>query len=418
MFTMESLLRNNEYWDVAYERLISKRTLSKKERHTLTEAYTNERDSIIERIIHGEYKWSIPKKLEISKHESNKKRVVYVYEIGDRLVLGVMYRVFSECYKERISDNCYSYKTGVGANKAVSIIKEYRPESNKYGVKLDIHAYFNSVSDYRIQEMIDEMFDDGDNLGVKKCINELMTDKRCIYNGKETCENKGLIPGNPLASFFANYCLRECDEYFDLTESMYARYSDDIILVCNTQDEIDKGISIIKQCVSEYGLEINKDKYQYFGPGDEITFLGLKIMKNGKIDMSDHLKTKVKKQIHRWCRKGRLEIEIDKKDFMKVATRINNRLNNKNFKCYIRDEALFGWCHYIFRYITTDESLKEIDQYTKDTLRAMKTGCHNKANINAISEDEFRSMNWVSLVQLYHIYKKDFEYYCEVISII
>jgi hypothetical protein len=94
------------------------------------------------------------------------------------------------------------------------------------------------------------------------------------------------------------------------------------------------------------------------------------------------------------------------------------RLNHKNFKCYIKNEATFGWCHYAFRYITTTESLKEIDLYCKDTLRAMKTGKHNKANYKALSEQDFRDIGWVSLVQLYHLYKKDFDYYCEVIELI
>ena len=72
---------------------------------------------------------------------------------------------------------------------------------------------------------------------------------------------------------------------------------------------------------------------------------------------------------------------------------------------------------YAFRYINTDKSLKEIDLYTKDTLRAMKTGKHNKANYKALSEEDFKQMNWVSLVQLFHLYKRDFDYYCEVIDL-
>ena len=71
----------------------------------------------------------------------------------------------------------------------------------------------------------------------------------------------------------------------------------------------------------------------------------------------------------------------------------------------------------MFRYITVDDSLKELDKYTKDTIRAMKTGKHNKANFKAVSEEEFREMGWVSLTQLYHLYKKDFDYYCEMIDL-
>lgn len=72
----------------------------------------------------------------------------------------------------------------------------------------------------------------------------------------------------------------------------------------------------------------------------------------------------------------------------------------------------------MFRYINTDKSLREIDLYVKDCLRAMKTGKHNKANYKALTEEDFRDMGWISLVQLYHLYKRDFDYYCEVIDLL
>ena len=85
--------------------------------------------------------------------------------------------------------------------------------------------------------------------------------------------------------------------------------------------------------------------------------------------------------------------------------------------CIIGNESTFGWCHYAFRYINTIESLIEIDFYTRDTLRAMKTGKHNKANYKAISDDEFKALGWVSLVDMYKLYKEDFDYYIEIVEI-
>lgn len=266
--------------------------------------------------------------------------------------------------------------------------------------------------------MIDELFIDEQHSGIKKTIENLLLTDLCTYHNEVIQEYKGVIPGTPIASFFANYCLRECDHYFDEKGSIYARYSDDIIIIETSEAEVNKDIDILNGFISRYGLEINPDKYQYFTPGDSITFLGIKLEPDGTLDMSDHSKQKIKKQIHRWCRKGRKEIEMHNADFMAIAKQINRRYNYKNFKCYIEKEAQFGWCHYMFRYITTDKSLKELDLYFKDTLRAMKTGKHNKANYKALTDVDFREMGWISLVQLYHLYKKDFDYYCEVIDLI
>lgn len=60
----------------------------------------------------------------------------------------------------------------------------------------------------------------------------------------------------------------------------------------------------------------------------------------------------------------------------------------------------------------------EIDFYIRDSLRALKTGKHNKANIRAISDSELIEVGWVSLVDLYKLYKADRDYYLEVIELI
>jgi hypothetical protein len=97
---------------------------------------------------------------------------------------------------------------------------------------------------------------------------------------------------------------------------------------------------------------------------------------------------------------------------------LKSLLNRKNFKCYIDNEATFGWCAYAFPRITTTETLKELDLYTKERLRALKTGKNNKANYRKMTEEEFHDIGWVSLVQLYYLFKKDFDYYCEVIELL
>ena len=398
---------------------MDKCSISKDDKQLLSEAFTLDRDMIADKLLNGTYEWTVPRRIALRKTGTSKKRIVYIYDIVDRLVMGVLYSVFSEYFKDRISDYCYSYKAGVSTGKAVGIIRDFDGSLKSYGVKLDIHAYFNSISKERVNEMLNELFADSkETQGMLKSLHDLLNDDRALVKGKEIAEYKGVIPGTPLASFFANYCLNECDKHFENSGTAYSRYYDDIIILNQNKEKLYEELEYIKASLDKYGLTINEDKYCYFDPGEDITFLGLKLRSDGKIDMSDHAKQKVKRQIHRWCRKGRKEIETCGVEFMTMATSINRRINNKNFKCYIRNEATFGWCHYMFRYITTTDSLKELDLYTKDTLRAMKTGHHNKTNYGAISEDEFLQIGWVSLVQLYRLFKTDFDYYCEVISLI
>ena len=410
---MEALkleLLNNEHWENTYNKMILKQGFSKDDKELLWKLKEIYKQDIVNELFNGEYEWSTPKKTEIAKSESKKKRVVYIYNIKDRYILGVMYRAFSKYFRDEFSKSCFSYKTGVNTGNAIDYIKEHRTSEMRYGVKVDIHAYFNSVSKETVTEMINKLFKDG----LKTTMENLMLDTTVLWKDKEISEWKSLIPGCALGSFFANYCLKTCDEYFENKKVVYARYSDDIIVLANTKEELYNHLDIITSFLDKYGLTMNPDKYTWFEPGDSVEYLGLKLTDDGKVDISNHSKQKIKKQIHRWCRKGRMEIERDYESFEKVAKKIIRQINNKNFLCIIDNEATFGWCSYSFSKINTIESLIEIDRYTRDTLRAMKTGKHNKANVKAINDEEFKQLGWVSLVDMYNLYKQDYDYFMEI----
>lgn len=375
----------------------------------------------------------------------------------DRFVLGVLYRVFSYCYNDELSAACFSYRKDIGTIDALHYIKEQRDKTSNntqdnsedyIGLKLDIHAYFNSVSREKLHQDVDELFDRQQSIegvgsevnidrdiklqGIKTNIESMLFNDVVNYNGQLIQEYKSLVPGSPFGSFLANWVLRELDLCF--IDKTYARYSDDIIIIENSKDKIDKDLEIILKYIGDIGLTINTEKYQWFNCNDDIEFLGLKLCSNGDIDISDHAKHKIKKQIHRQTLKGRVEIEkqtkennkntsrLDKKDieykeFRRVAIKILRRINNKNFFCAVGSSNQFGWGLYSYPKITTTKTLYELDMYTKECIRSMRTGKHNRSNINAVSDDELKSMGYLSLVQMFNLYRADRDYFNEVLEI-
>lgn len=409
-------LLKEEVWSDVFNKLILRHNFSKETEAKLFAVKEYKRQELVDKFCNGEIIWGIPRKLQIAKSGTNKKRVVYLYDLDIRLLLGVLYEVFSLYFADRIESNCFSYKKQTSTITAIKYIKENRTQEYDYCVKVDVHAYFNSVNKDRVEQMIEELFPRDED--VKTSLSNLYFNDSVMEKGKEVKEWKGLIPGTALASFFANYCLRELDKYFIDKDIIYARYSDDIIVLAKSEKERDEALCKIRYYLDKYSLEINPDKYTYFTPDDDITFLGLKLSRDGVVDISEHTKNKMKKTIHRWCKKARREIELGNSTFEKEARNVLKRLNNKNFKCFINHEGTFGWCHYCFRYITTVYSLREIDYYTKDMLRYLKTGKHNKANYHKITEEEFHNLGFVSLVELYYLYKQDFALYCETIEVL
>lgn len=408
-----SELYNEEHWKNTYDKISLKGSEYGFDLGNLMLLAETEssRHEIITQLLSGTYQWSIPEKLLLAKAGTTKKRTVYMYTHRDRFVLGVLYRALSATYDKDLMPNCFSYRTGVSTSTAITYIQKMKNSKPMYGLKLDISAYFNSVSRSHLENTLNSLF--GTDSGLRQTMNQLFMTDTVRYKGEVISEYKSLIAGCALGSFFANYCLRELDQYFHDRGIVYARYSDDLIFLCEEKEDIEVHLAFVKEKLKEYGLSINEKKYEHFKPHDPVEYLGLSLSDRG-IDISEHAKRKIKKTIKRWIKAGRKEIEMKDVPFDRVARRIVNRLNWKFYKSYVHDKSKFGWGYYAFRYITILDSLTEIDFYLRDQLRYLKTGKHNKANVKALSDDDFQRLGVLSLYDMYQLFHEDFDYYCEV----
>lgn len=407
---IDNLLTNRGYWLDAKDTLVGKAKLTYTDIDSINKFIMLELQDLLESVSNRTFKWSIPRKVAISKYGTEKKRVVYLFPLKERLLLGVLYRILSDYYKDKLSTNCYSYKKGVSTITAVQYIRENKADSKLYGVKLDISSYFNSVSRERTTEMIDEVFKGEQNSDVYYLIRSLYNISTVTWKESEIEEDMGLIPGTSVASFFANYCLHEIDDYFKETGVLYARYSDDILLFADSRENLDKYLDVISCRLRKYGLSINPRKYRYFEPDDTIDFLGLKF-DDDAIDISMNSRNKLIGRIRHACKVGRKKVESGE-DVDKVVSSIIRAFNYRLYKCYIEDKSKYGWGYYAFRYITTNKTLLDIDFYMRDRLRYVFTGKNNKANIRKASNEKLKDLGYVSLVYMYSLFKIDFDLYC------
>lgn len=411
-------LSKQQYWDDTLDRMLRKSNLTNEQQLELILLNSTDfRTTFINQVTQGKYKWSIPRKVLLSKIGTKKKRTVYMYSIQDRYILGVLYRVFSSYYSEKVSSNCYSYKRGTNTLKAIEYLKSDKEIVVKYGVKLDIHAYFNSVNRDYLSQVIKEISNNEPE--IEKLLRDTYFNDNVVYGGKEIIEYKSLIPGAAFSSFLANYCLRDIDEEIaDRLGLTYARYSDDILYFAESKEKLHEALDIISIKLNQLGLTINESKYEWIEPGEEVDFLGLKLKANGVIDISDNSFKKFKKKIKHSCRVGRNEIERLGKDPYKVAKNIIGRYNYRVYKCFIQDAGKFGWAYYAFRYINTIETVRQIDFYLKDRLRQMITGVNNSSNIRKVSDDSLSELGYISMVEMYKRFKEDFDYYCDTVDLL
>lgn len=342
------------------------------------------------------YTFSIPRKKEINKNHTNKKRVVYSYKFNEMIVLKyIAYNLYK--YDYLFENNLYSFRKKKSVKQAINKLSKTRNLKNMYGYKVDIKNYFNSVD---ISIIINNLKEDIKDQDLLSLIVSILINKKVSINNTIIEEDKGIMAGIPLSAFLANYFIKDIDKYFKDKKILYLRYSDDIILFANSKEEIIEYSNKLKELLLSYNLTINPDKENYYEPHDTWEFLGFSY-KDNKIDLSANSLHKIKGKIRRSARSIRrwmLRKEVLPDKAIKVMIR------KFNIKFYCSRNAELSWKYWYFPVINTSESLKIVDEYLQQYIRYIYTGKHNKKNYKLVPYSKLKRLGYKSLVHEYYLF--------------
>lgn len=353
---------------------------------------------LADQIRHGYYHFSIPRKVVISKMGKSKKRVVYLYNEQETYILKLLSFLLYR-YDYLFADNLYSFRQKSGVKKAIEHLTRNHDLTNLYGYKVDIRNYFNSID---VEILLKNLERELSDLKLYQLFEELLRNKKVIYQGEIVEEEKGVMAGNPLSAFLANYYLKEMDHHFQNEKVLYARYADDIIVFDKDYEQILKHRQYIVEYLDSLHLEVNQEKEFFYRPGDSFEFLGFSYL-NGVLDLSDNTIRKMKGKIRRAAR-GLRRWKLKKGADDRVTLKAMNRKFNRKF--FGKNEADLSWKYWFFPTITTVVGLKTIDRYMQEWQRYIVTGKHNKKNFKKVPYDFLKECNYRSLVNEFYKEKK------------
>ncbi|MBO7649857.1 MAG: hypothetical protein J6S79_03840 [Lachnospiraceae bacterium] len=332
----------------------------------------------------------------LNKKGTDKKRVVYMFPGEAGIVLKYLSFRLHE-YDGVFADNLFSFRMNRGVKRAVSDLLSVPGLSDKYVYKLDIHDYFNSVDVERIIPLIERAIG-ADQPGLCAFLKDFLRNPYVIDAGHVIEDRKGIMAGNSLSSFLANLYLADMDRDFADRGIIYARYSDDIIVMADTEEEIGRYQDEILTRLSERGMTVNPKKVFYARPGEPWDFLGI-TYHAGKVDVARASVEKMKGKIRR---KARALYRWKVKKGASDEQTIRAYIRHFNRKFYANpNKSELTWCRWFFPVINTDESLKELDAYLIENIRFLVTGRHTKANYR-LRYETIKSYGFRSLVHEYY----------------
>ena len=354
---------------------------------------------VVDKIISGRG-LSVPIKRRIAKSGSSKKRVVYSLPEDETMVLKLLTWLMIRKYDTMLSDNLYSFRPNYSAKDALRRLQTLPEICEYYSYKLDVSNYFNSIDVELLLPMLKELFTEDKQL--YDFFTSMLKDPRVMDEGHLIEEKKGVMAGMPYAVFFANVFLTKVDRQFEnIPGIIYCRYSDDIIIFSKDKQILEDAKLRLHESLAQYNLSINHDKEVGTSPGEPWTFLGFE--SDGKvIDVSkvsvQKLKAKMRRKAHalnHWRESTEKEGWMAAKAFIK----------HFNKKLYTSDSSSeINWSWWYFPLITTDKSLKEIDNYMQDCIRYLATGSRTKSRFN-FRYEHMKGIGYTTLVNQWYNYK-------------
>lgn len=363
----------------------------------------------------SEYRWSAPRLVKIPKSDGKSLRDIYIFNEHDSMLQKIINKILFSKEGHHINKNVFSYQKGKRTFDAAKHIQDRIKSKLLFGVKIDISNYFLSVSRDTIERTIEELVDDSDG---RVLLKNLFNVNRFYFKEELVEMFLSIMPGAAISSFFANYILKDVDEFLQSSTEVYARYSDDLIFFCETQELLDSNVGKLKDLLSLIGLSINDRKVEYLKSDNTLEYLGLSISED-LIDVSSTTMNNIKRVIKNTCKKYRKELELSKnKNVSSNVKKAIQSINRKLYKGILNkdSEHKSSRMSYVFSNITTDRSLKVLDYYICDCLNYVVTGKFNKSSKRWTVSD-FEELGFFSSVRLMNLYKLDKDIYINQVSL-
>ena len=324
--------------------------------------FPSKRNAILNQIYEDKYTIFPPHIAKIPKDTPGEFREVYVNEGLDRIILTLINDCLSELFSDMIHPHCKSYQKGIGTQQVVKEIACKISDMDikgQIGWKADFSKYFDNVSLNTIDNIFDEL---EQRLGFAKGKEPVINLLRRYYhqdlyfdtNGELQSKYQGLKQGCAVASFLANVCLYDLDEYMSSKYNIYYRYSDDVVII---DTDASNAIEEMNTIIAIHGISLNPKKVEPLYSDKWFKFLGF-LIKGNQITLS---RNRVKK----------FQNEIEKRT---VKSKCKSMAAAKRNIIRFLYDGEYSWATSCLGVINVQKDIDELNKFLMDCIRACDTG--------------------------------------------
>jgi RNA-directed DNA polymerase len=213
----------------------------------------------------------------IPKGNTGETRPLSIPTVDTRCAQEVIRRLIAPIFEEQFHNNSFGFRSGRSCHQAVECVLKYIQEGHKVVVDIDIKGFFDNISHEMILTMLRAEIADGNILDII----ESFLRSGVVEDDKLIPTTKGAPQGGVISPLLGNIVLNYLDWKLDSAGYKFARYADDIVILCTTIDQAKSALDFTKEILADLKLECSSEKTKISTYSEGFQFLGFDISSNG-----------------------------------------------------------------------------------------------------------------------------------------
>jgi RNA-directed DNA polymerase len=202
-----------------------------------------------------------------------KRRPLGIPVVKDRIVQTALKMVMEPIFELEFMPTSYGFRPGRGCKDALREVDAMLKAGYTWVVDADLAGYFDSIPHAGLVARVAEKISDGRVLGLLKRFIE----NDIVEEVARWTPSQGTPQGAVISPLLANIYLHPLDKLVQSQGIRIVRYADDFVILCQTGQEAQAALALVRQWVEENGLALHPDKTHVGDssqPGQGFEFLG------------------------------------------------------------------------------------------------------------------------------------------------